>query len=253
MDNEVTANSSRNLKSLTTDIGDMNLNWLKFLPLSVLLWFSVFPKNAMALESHEEVQESTKVFTEINRESKTRIPSSLLRRSQAIAILTNVTQGGFIFGVRRGDGVILIRKPNGGWSNPAFITITGGSFGLQAGARSSDVILVFPSQTALKTVLSGAFEFGGSVSGTAGPVGEQPVESLEGFNGDKVYTYSRSEGLFGGVTLEGSDLDDDDELNKEFYGQPLTAIQIFQRSSMQAPVVVDSLKQVIQQAETGIR
>lgn len=249
----MTANSSKILKSLATDIGDMKLNWLKFLPLSVLLWFSVFPKNAMALESHEEVQESTKVFTEINRESKTRIPSSLLRRSQAIAILTNVTQGGFIFGVRRGDGVILIRRPNGSWSNPAFITITGGSFGLQAGARSSDVILVFPSQNALKSVLTGAFEFGGSVSGTAGPVGEQPVESLEGFDGNKVYTYSRSEGLFGGVTLEGSDLDDDNELNKEFYGQPITANQIFQRSSLRAPVIVDSLKRVLQQAEAGIR
>lgn len=247
------AKSSKSLKFLITDIGVMKLNWFKFLPLSACLLLCIFPRNAMALESHDEVQESTKVFTEINREPKTRIPSSLLQRSQAIAILTNVTQGGFIFGVRRGDGVILIRKPNGGWSNPAFITITGGSFGLQAGARSSDVILVFPSQTALKTVLSGAFEFGGSVSGTAGPVGEQPVESLEGFNGDKVYTYSRSEGLFGGVTLEGSDLDDDDGLNKEFYGQPITATQIFQRSSMQAPVVVDSLKQVLQQAEAGIR
>lgn len=231
----------------------MKFKWLKVLPLLTFLLLCIFPQNAIALESHDEVKESAKVFTEINRESKTQIPSSLLQRSKAIAILTNVTQGGFIFGVRRGDGVILVRKPNGGWSNPAFITITGGSFGLQAGARSSDVILVFPSQTALNSVLSGAFEFGGSVSGTAGPVGEQPVESLEGFSGDKVYTYSRSEGLFGGVTLEGSDLDDDDELNKEFYGQPITATQIFQRSSLRPPVVVDSLKRVLRQAEAGIR
>lgn len=231
----------------------MKLNWLKVLSLSTFLLLCILPLDVLALESHEEVKESTKVFTEINRESKTQIPSSLLQRSQAIAILTNVTQGGFIFGVRRGDGVILIRKPNGSWSNPAFITITGGSFGLQAGARSSDVILVFPSQTALKTVLTGAFELGGSVSGTAGPVGEQPVESLEGFDGDKVYAYSRSEGLFGGVTLEGSDLADDNELNKEFYGQSITTTQIFQQSSIRAPVVVDSLKRVLQEAEAGIR
>lgn len=231
----------------------MKLNWLKFLPLSAFLFLCILPRNVLALESHEEVQESTKVFTEINRESKTQIPSSLLQRSQAIAILTNVTQGGFIFGARRGDGVILIRNPDGRWSNPAFITITGGSFGLQAGARSSDIILVFPSQSALQSVLTGAFEFGGSVSGTAGPVGEQPVESLEGFKGDKVYTYSRSEGLFGGVTIEGSDLDDDDKLNKEFYGKPITTKQIFQQPSLSAPVVVDSLKRVLQQAETGIR
>lgn len=231
----------------------MTLTWLKSLSLSAFVLIFFLPLHAMALESQEEVQEAAKVFTEINRESKTRIPSSLLQRSQAIAILTNVTQGGFIFGARRGDGVILIRGSNGRWSNPAFITITGGSFGLQAGARSSDIILVFPSQTALQTVLTGAFEFGGSVSGTAGPVGEQPVESLEGFDGDKVYTYSRSEGLFGGVTLEGSDLDDDDELNKEFYGQPVTTKQIFQQSSLRAPVVVESLKRVLQQAEVGIR
>lgn len=229
----------------------MKLNWLKVLPLSAFLLLFILPHNAIAVESHEEVQEATKVFREINRKPKTRIPSSLLRRSQAIAILTNVTQGGFIFGARRGDGVILIRNSNGRWSNPAFITITGGSFGLQAGARSSDIILLFPSQAALKTVLTGAFEFGGSVSGTAGPVGEQPVESLEGFKGDKVYTYSRSEGLFGGVTLEGSDLDDDNELNQEFYGKSITAKQIFKQSSSTAPVIVDSLKQVLQQAEAG--
>ena len=229
----------------------MKLNQAVALPISVMVLTSTLTPGGIAAESQEEIQEATKVFTEMNREPKTRIPPSLLQRSKAIALFTNVKQGGFVVGARRGDGVIMIHNADGSWSNPAFITITGGSIGLQAGVKSSDVILVFPSQDALDKVLSGAFELGGSVSGTAGPVGEQPVESLEGFEGDKAYIYSRSEGLFGGVTLEGSDLVYDDELNQKFYGQAITPKQIFGQPSTNAPVVVDSLKRVLDQAEAG--
>lgn len=229
----------------------MKLNQIFALSILATVLLGTVTPLAVAAESQEEIQESIKVFTEMSREPKTQIPPSLLQRSKAIAIFTNVKQGGFIVGARRGDGVLMIQHRDGSWSNPAFITITGGSIGLQAGVKSSDIILVFPSQAALDKVLSGAFELGGSVSGTAGPVGEQPVESLDGFEGDKAYIYSRSEGLFGGVTLEGSDLVYDDELNKEFYGQPITPRQIFSQPSVSAPVVVDSLRRVLDQAEVG--
>lgn len=199
-------------------------------------------------EAFGEVREATEVFTEMVKQPETRIPARLMQRSQAIAIITNLKQGGFIFGGRRGDGVMLKRMSDGSWSNPAFIDLTGGSFGLQAGFKSSDLILVFPSQAVLDEVLSGDFELGGSVSGTAGPVGKSAADSLEGFE-DTVYVYSRSEGLFGSVSLEGSELSFDDENSKEFYGQPLTVRQIFAEPAGSAPVVVNSLKEALRAAE----
>lgn len=203
---------------------------------------------AAAPESYEEVTESTEVFAEMVKTPETQIPSALLKKSQAIAIITNVKQGGFILGGRRGDGVMLARQADGGWSDPAFINLTGGSIGLQAGFKSADLILVFPSQAALDKVLSGDFELGGSVSGTAGPVGRAATESLEGF-GDDIYAYSRSEGLFGSVSLEGSELSFDDDDNAEFYGQPLTVKQIFTGQPTSTPTVVQSLKNALRSAE----
>lgn len=217
--------------------------------ISFALLLSTLAAPAIAApESYEEVTESTEVFSEMVKNPETQIPAALLRESQAIAVITNIRQGGFILGGRRGDGVMLTRQTDGSWSNPAFINLTGGSIGLQAGFKSTDLILVFPSKAALDKVLSGDFELGGSVSGTAGPVGKAATESLEGF-GDDIYAYSRSEGLFGSVSLEGSELSFDDDDSAEFYGQPLTVKQIFAGQPTSAPAVVQSLKNALRLAE----
>lgn len=217
---------------------------------SALLIVVVGATPAVAIpKTHKEINESTQVFSEMLQDSDTRIPRWLMRRSKAIAIITNLRQGGFVFGGRRGDGVMVSRHSNGAWSNPAFINLTGGSFGFQAGYKNSDVILVFPSQASLNDVLSGNFELGGSVSGTAGPLGRSARESLEGFDDDKVFVYTRSKGLFGSVALEGSDLSIDNKDNRKFYGKPVTVRQIFTQRSLYAPPVVNSLKSILRSAE----
>lgn len=200
-------------------------------------------------ETHEEVLDSAELLLELSQSPETRIPAALIQQSAAIAVVTNVKEGGFIFGGRRGDGIMVSRQSDGTWSNPAFINLTGGSVGLQAGFQSSDLVLLFPSQDALNQVLSGDFELGGSVSGTAGPVGKSAEESLEGFDDDNIYVYSRSEGLFGGVSLEGSELNFDKDDNQEFYNRAVSARDIFQSTSLEAPVVVDSLKSVLNKVE----
>ena len=175
-------------------------------------------------ETHEEVLDSAELLLELSQSPETRIPAALIQQSAAIAVVTNVKEGGFIFGGRRGDGIMVSRQSDGTWSNPAFINLTGGSVGLQAGFQSS-------------------------VSGTAGPVGKSAEESLEGFDDDNIYVYSRSEGLFGGVSLEGSELDFDKDDNQEFYNRAVSARDIFQSTSLEAPVVVDSLKSVLNKVE----
>jgi len=153
-----------------------------------------------------------------------------------------------LFGGRRGTGVLIRRFPDGRWSDPAFLNVTGGSFGLQFGASSNDVVLLFMSQTAIVKLLGGDFEFGGTVSGVAGPVGATPVEPVEA-RGD-VLSYSRSSGFFGGVALEGGQLGFNDRLNEEFYSFPgVEPETVLNSLDPAAPAIADQLRQVLRDSE----
>lgn len=173
----------------------------------------------------DSVRSANQVFTGKVAESQ-KIPKSVLEKAVAIAIIPNVIKAGFILGGTRGAGVLVAREPSGKWSNPAFVTLTGGSVGLQVGAQSSDVIMIFNTKESLEKVLAQDFSLGGSVSGSAGPTGANPVTASSTI--PDVYTYVRNrEGLFGGVSLQGIKLAIDDSRNVEFYNQPgITARQI---------------------------
>lgn len=188
----------------------------------------------------EKIEDVVEVFEEIMDDRDTRIPRSLIDSSVGIAVIPDLAQGGFIVGGKRGKGLLVVRQPDGSWSNPAFLTLTGGSIGLQVGGQSSDVILLFRDQDALEDLIDGDFEFGVSASGTAGPVGDTALDAAETF-GD-VISYSRSSGLFGGVALEGGDLSFDDDRNEEFYDRKnITPEQIFQGRNLNAPSAVGEL------------
>jgi lipid-binding SYLF domain-containing protein len=168
----------------------------------------------------ETVQEAARVLQSMLYDSDTEIPPNVFQGSEAVAIIPDVTQAGFIFGGRRGTGIMMIRQATGTWSKPAFVNVTGGSIGLQFGAKSTDLLLVFETQTALQDVIDGgdAFELGGNVTGTGGSAEETAVEATET---SSVRAYSRSSGVFGGVTVEGGEFGFDDDKNAEFYGLPL--------------------------------
>ncbi len=206
-----------------------------------------FPAAALSA-ARKEVIESAEVFHELVSEEEGRIPSWLVRDAHAIAIVTNIKHGGFLFGGRRGDGLMVTKLQNGNWSNPAFLNLTGGSIGLQAGFKLSDLVLIFPTKSSLDNVLSEDFELGGSVSGTAGPVGKTARESLESFE-DTIYAYSHSEGLFGGVALEGSKLAFDKKDNLDFYDQPVTVERILTDPYLDSPLVTRFLHMVLKDAE----
>ncbi|MGK7907089.1 MAG: lipid-binding SYLF domain-containing protein [Synechococcus sp.] len=196
----------------------------------------------------DTVIKSTNRFEEMIANPSTRIPSELLRQSAAVAIIPDVTQGGFIIGGRHGKGVIVARNADGTWSNPVFLSIAGGSIGLQVGGKSSDIVMVIPNQSTLNRVLNDEVEFGGNVSGVAGPVGAQPVDPVgDNFSHNTIYTYQRSEGLFGGVALEGGELKISDGRIEEFYGQPLTPQQVF-NPAQPAPPLVNDLKAALSNA-----
>ena len=113
----------------------------------------------------------------------------------------------------------MVKLADGNWSNPVFVTITGGSVGLQAGVQSVDLVLIFKSRETLEKIGNGSFTLGGDISATAGPVGRNSTASTDYKLEAEVYSYSRSKGLFAGISLSGAAIDIDSKGNKAFYGQ----------------------------------
>lgn len=146
------------------------------------------------------------------------IPPSLLADAQGIAIIPNVVKGGFVIGGRLGHGLVLSRNPDGSWDGPAFVTLGGASVGLQAGIQSTDVILVFKTRTSLDRVLKGKnkITLGADAAVAAGPVGRQAEAATDGRLTAEIYSYSRSRGLFAGVSLEGAAIVYDNDANQAY-------------------------------------
>ena len=109
----------------------------------------------------ERFVDAAKVLELFTTDEQHGIPADILQRARGIAVIPNLIRGGFVFGGRRGRGVLAIRSPNGEWSNPAFVTLTGGSFGAQFGAESADVVLVFANDRSVRNIASGKFTLGG--------------------------------------------------------------------------------------------
>jgi lipid-binding SYLF domain-containing protein len=223
------------------------------IPVAMSLAIAVHTPVFAASDTQTIVKDSTTVFMQMMRNPKTHISAGQLRQSQAIAIIPKVIQAGFLFGGRRGTGVMMMHNADGTWSNPIFVNVTGGSFGLQAGAKSSDIVLVFPRRDDLNKVISGgSLELGGNVTGTAGKSEGRATATLDDKTGsDKIYAYSRSQGLFGSASFEGAELGLNNSKNQEFYGRKMSPSQILAAPRRTVPVVVDSLKQVLDNAEVG--
>jgi lipid-binding SYLF domain-containing protein len=171
---------------------------------------------AAEVADDEKLVDATGVLEALTADEVNAIPIELLQRARAIAIVPNVIRGGLvIFGARRGRGVLIMRTEQGEWSNPAFITLTGGSAGLQLGAESTDFVLIFANDNAVKNMRNGKFTLSGEATAVAGPLGRHATSALT-FRAE-VYGYVRSRGLFAGAAFEGAKLAIDYEANERFY------------------------------------
>ena len=156
------------------------------------------------------------------------IPTWLLERAHAVAVIPSVIKVGLGIGGRRGKGVLVVRKENGEWSNPVFVNLTGGSFGFQVGVQSTDVVLVFTSRKSIEGIVGGKVTLGADASVAAGPVGPESSAATDVGLTAQVYSYSRAMGLFAGVALDGSAMTIDNKSNESFYSRPgVLASEIF--------------------------
>lgn len=186
---------------------------------------------------------ATQVLNELQNSPDQSVPSWLLERAYAVAIVPGVIKVGLGIGARRGSGVLVVRKDDGHWTSPIFVNLTGGSFGFQIGVQSTDVMLVFTSRAGIEGIVGGKVTLGADASVAAGPVGRQTAAATDvGFNA-QVYSYSRAQGLFAGVALDGSALTIDNKSNANYYGRSgLLASEIIAGT---APAPPDSARQFI--------
>ena len=168
-------------------------------------------------EATERSRKAARVFTEIMAAPDKAIPHDLLDKAEAVAVFPHVIKAGFIVGGRGGSGVIS-RRVKGGWSAPAFFKLGGASVGLQIGASSTDFVLLFMNEDALKGLLEDKLELGGEGSVAAGPVGRAAAASTNLTLDAGIISYSRSKGLFAGLELKGVVINPDNDDNKAVYG-----------------------------------
>lgn len=174
------------------------------------------------------------------------IPLTLLGNAQAIALIPDVFKAGFVLGGLRGHGVMVVRNQDGSWSNPIFITITGGSIGYQIGLQMTDLILVFQSRRSVDQVLRGQFTLGANAAVAAGPVGRQAAAGTDIQLKAEIYSYSRSKGLFAGVSLDGSLIQIDGLSNAAYYATPSVTPQgILGGQTAQVPAQLAFLKDIL--------
>ncbi len=150
------------------------------------------------------------------------IPQDLLDKAACAVIVPNVKKGAFIIGAKYGRGFIVCRRANHGWSAPAGVKVEGGSVGFQIGGSETDVVMLLMNQSAINKLLSSKFTIGGDASVAAGPVGRSSSAETDAQLHAELLTYSRTRGLFAGVSLQGATLRPDDDANKDMYGKTMS-------------------------------
>jgi lipid-binding SYLF domain-containing protein len=214
--------------------------------LSLLPAMSATADNSKEIAKIEVCADVIRQFVRIPENSA---PPALLRNAQAIAVIPGIIKAGFIAGGHYGWGAIVVRQDDGSWSNPVFVTFAGGSLGFQAGVQSIDAIMVFKSKQSVIRLARGKFTLGADAAAAAGPVGRDMSAATDITLKAEVYTYSRSRGLFAGVSLGGSVLQIDYKATDNFYGlSGLTANEVFYGTRIQTPPpVAKHLLQILSQ------
>ena len=186
------------------------------LGLGTLCWAGSAREDAI-----ERLNNATAVMHEIMAAPDKGIPEEVLEHAKCVAVIPHMVKGGFVFGAKGGKGVATCRTADG-WSAPAFITISGGSWGLQIGVEAVDVVMIIQNDKGMQRLLSSNFQVGGDASAAAGPVGRHAEAGTDWKMDTEILTYSRAKGAFAGLTLEGASIRQDSDSRHAMYGHNVT-------------------------------
>ena len=194
----------------------------------------------------ERIETSITVIRELVELPEVGVPEALLHKAQGIAIIPGVLQAAYGIGGQYGKGVVLVRGDDGRWGWPSFIRLFGGSIGWQIGVQKSDIILVFKTRQGLEKIATGRITLGADIGVSAGPIGRRAEASTDLEFEAEIYSYSRSKGLFAGVSIKGASLQVDEEANEAFYGRKgLDPHEILAGRELKAPDAAAKLREVV--------
>ena len=177
-------------------------------------------------KTNERLDDAASLFSEVMGTPDKAIPQNLLDKAACIVLVPGLKKGAFVFGGKYGRGFAVCRQNGSGWGAPAAIRIEGGSFGLQIGVSSSDVILLVMNERGMKRLTSSQFTIGGEATAAAGPVGRDATAQTDALLTAEILSWSRSRGAFAGVSLDGATLRNDIDENEMMYGQRWDSKQI---------------------------
>src|SRR5678809_835089 len=172
-------------------------------------------------DATERLDNAKQVLHEIMGMPDKGIPEEVLEHAKCIAVVPHMVKGGFVFGGKGGKGVATCRTANG-WSAPAFITISGGNWGLQIGVEAVDLVMIIQNEKGMQKLLESNFHLGADASAAAGPVGRHAEAGTNWKMDTEILTYSRAKGAFAGLTLEGASIRQDNDSRQAIYGHKVT-------------------------------
>ena len=189
---------------------------LAMLSLGTLCWAGSAREDATG-----RLENATNVLHAIMGAPDNGIPEEVLEHAKCVAVVPHMVKGGFIFGGKHGKGVATCRTADG-WSAPAFITISGGSWGLQIGIEGVDLVMIIQNEKGMQKLLDSNFKIGADASAAAGPVGRHASAGTDWKLDTEILTYSRAKGAFAGLTLEGASVRQDNDSRHAMYGRKVT-------------------------------
>jgi lipid-binding SYLF domain-containing protein len=179
-----------------------------------------------AVKVDDRLDASADALADMMRASDQGIPQDLIDKARCVVVIPGMKKAGFIFGAQYGSGFAVCRRHGGGWSAPAAMRSEGGSFGFQIGLSDTDVVLLVMNEGGMKHLLSDKFTLGGDASVAAGPIGRSLTAQTDAELQAEMLSYSRSHGLFAGISLTGATLMPDGAANRELYGHGTTNREI---------------------------
>jgi lipid-binding SYLF domain-containing protein len=198
-----------------------------------------------ATEADKRLDASADLVTDMMNASDKGIPQDLLNRSECVVLIPGLKKAAFVVGAKFGRGFSMCRRADGnGWTAPAAIRVEGGSLGFQIGASEQDVLLLIMNESGMKRLLADKFTVGAEMTAAAGPVGRNATAQTDAVMRAEMLSYSRSRGLFAGVSLDGATLRPDADANEELYGKAITNKEII-TTDVKAPAAADKLENLM--------
>ena len=191
----------------------------------IALFAGIVPASADSAKMNERLTDSTAVLHEIMATPDRAVPNSILSGASCVVVIPAFKKGAFLVGAQYGQGVATCRTPHG-WSAPVYVRLSGGSFGFQVGGQSTDLVLIAMNQNGLQKMLKNKFKIGADAAASAGPVGRNAQAGTDWKLNAEFLTYSRSKGLFAGIDLDGTVLDDNNDDMREAYGENVQAASV---------------------------